>query len=557
MSSLNEVDALLDSSLAAKQAEPDKSAPAPKPDDANGGAAADGDKPVANGDSSPSKETNDEEERPREVTRRSSRSRSRSRSRSPAPRGRRSRSRSRSPRRRRGSRRSRSPRRRSRSPHRRRRSRSPRRRRRSRSPYRRERSRRSRSPSPRRRSPSPRRRSPSPRRARSPQLTPQERDQRTVVCMQLNRKCRAKDLAMFLEEHAGPVKSCKMIKDRKTGISKGVAYAEFIDVQTVPKALSLTGQRLLGAPIVILVSQAEKNRLAEEKAKQEQLALTKLAVENLPEALTDDDDLRAIFREFGRLKECTLAKSPEGESLRYGHVVFEFPKDAQEALVGLNGYELLGSTLRVSLAASMNPIAPPPGVQALPPMQMGLQNMQMQMQMPMPVPVQMPSMDLGRIDNDLSERGGITMTAQGRADLMKRLAESRAGVKVPSDTPQPTPAAPPAPVAPAPSTPAIYTCLKLSNMFDASQEEGSSWVDEVTQEVLQEMKNFGAVYHIKLEPESNGEVYMRFASAAEAAKAQTVNNGRLFGGQKIVGQLLTLEEYAKRYPEARAMTTPL
>lgn len=88
----------------------------------------------------------------------------------------------------------------------------------------------------------------------------QDRDQRTVVCMQLSRKCTERDLTEFLEDGTGGrVRSCRMISDRNNRV-KGIAYAEFAELESVPKALALSGQRLLGAPIMVMLTQSEKNR---------------------------------------------------------------------------------------------------------------------------------------------------------------------------------------------------------------------------------------------------------------------------------------------------------
>jgi RNA-binding protein 39 len=52
-----------------------------------------------------------------------------------------------------------------------------------------------------------------------------------------------------------------------------MAYVEFEDIESVPKALGLTGQRLLGVPIIVQLSNAEKNR---------QAALAAAAAKNAP-----------------------------------------------------------------------------------------------------------------------------------------------------------------------------------------------------------------------------------------------------------------------------------
>lgn len=86
-----------------------------------------------------------------------------------------------------------------------------------------------------------------------------------MECMQLARKCTERDLAEFLEDNTGGrIVSCRMIADRANR-HKGIAYAEFDSIESVPKALALTGQRLLGAPIIIVLAQAEKNRWVQQQ----------------------------------------------------------------------------------------------------------------------------------------------------------------------------------------------------------------------------------------------------------------------------------------------------
>lgn len=47
----------------------------------------------------------------------------------------------------------------------------------------------------------------------------------------------------------------RMISDRYSRRSKGIAYIEFVDTTSVPLAIGLTGQRLLGVPIIVQASQ--------------------------------------------------------------------------------------------------------------------------------------------------------------------------------------------------------------------------------------------------------------------------------------------------------------
>lgn len=93
----------------------------------------------------------------------------------------------------------------------------------------------------------PRHRSPSPRpfrRGRTPpnglgnrsppeDLSPEERDARTVFCMQLSQRIRARDLEEFFSS-VGKVRDVRLITCNKTKRFKGIAYIEFKDPESVP-----------------------------------------------------------------------------------------------------------------------------------------------------------------------------------------------------------------------------------------------------------------------------------------------------------------------------------
>lgn len=76
----------------------------------------------------------------------------------------------------------------------------------------------------------------------------------------------------------------------------------------------------------------------------------KLLVRNIARN-TSEEELRALFEEFGTLQSCTLVLDNDtGESKGFGFV--EMPKigDAKLAIKKLNGKEIDGSKLRVKKA---------------------------------------------------------------------------------------------------------------------------------------------------------------------------------------------------------------
>ncbi|XP_029808459.1 probable RNA-binding protein 23 isoform X2 [Suricata suricatta] len=179
-------------------------------------------------------------------------------------------------------------------------------------------------------------------------LSPEERDARTVFCMQLAARIRPRDLEDFFSA-VGKVRDVRIISDRNSRRSKGIAYVEFCEIQSVPLAIGLTGQRLLGVPIIVQASQAEKNRLAAmaNNLQKGSGGPMRLYVGSLHFNITEDM-LRGIFEPFGKIDNIVLMKDAEtGRSKGYGFITFSDSECARRALEQLNGFELAGRPMRV------------------------------------------------------------------------------------------------------------------------------------------------------------------------------------------------------------------
>ncbi|XP_015976020.1 probable RNA-binding protein 23 isoform X3 [Rousettus aegyptiacus] len=179
-------------------------------------------------------------------------------------------------------------------------------------------------------------------------LSPEERDARTVFCMQLAARIRPRDLEDFFSA-VGKVRDVRIISDRNSRRSKGIAYVEFCEIQSVPLAIGLTGQRLLGVPIIVQASQAEKNRLAAMASNLQKGTggPMRLYVGSLHFNITEDM-LRGIFEPFGKIDNIVLMKdSDTGRSKGYGFITFSESECARRALEQLNGFELAGRPMRV------------------------------------------------------------------------------------------------------------------------------------------------------------------------------------------------------------------
>ena len=85
------------------------------------------------------------------------------------------------------------------------------------------------------------------------------RGERTVMATNVNVKASEKDVYQFFKT-IGSIRDIQIIRDARSGRSKGVAYVEFYQAQSVSAAMALSGQILMLQPVKVQPSQAEKNK---------------------------------------------------------------------------------------------------------------------------------------------------------------------------------------------------------------------------------------------------------------------------------------------------------
>ncbi|CAH2292595.1 RNA-binding 39 isoform X2 [Pelobates cultripes] len=350
---------------------------------------------------------------------------------------------------------------------------------------------------------SPQKKDKSPVREPIDNLTPEERDARTVFCMQLAARIRPRDLEEFFST-VGKVRDVRMISDRNSRRSKGIAYVEFVDVSSVPLAIGLTGQRVLGVPIIVQASQAEKNRAAAmaNNLQKGTAGPMRLYVGSLHFNITEDM-LRGIFEPFGRIESIQLMMDSEtGRSKGYGFITFSDSECAKKALEQLNGFELAGRPMKVGHVTERTDA----------------------------------SNASSFLDSDELERTGIDLGTTGRLQLMARLAEGT-GLQIPPAAQQALQmsgslafgavadlqsrisqqsealaaaaasaaaislTATTLPAAPA-AQPLATQCFQLSNMFNPQTEDEPGWDTEIKDDVIEECNKHGGVVHIYVDKNS-------------------------------------------------------
>uniref|UniRef100_A0AAG5CWH5 RRM domain-containing protein n=1 Tax=Anopheles atroparvus TaxID=41427 RepID=A0AAG5CWH5_ANOAO len=359
-------------------------------------------------------------------------------------------------------------------------------------------------------------------RDRSPpeEMSQEDRDARTVFCMQLSQRIHARDLEEFFSS-VGKVRDVRLITCNKTKRFKGIAYIEFKDPESVALALGLSGQKLLGIPISVQHTQAEKNRMASlppAAPPKNPIGPMRLYVGSLHFNITEDM-LKGIFEPFGKIDNIQLIMdSDTGRSKGYGFITFHNADDAKKALEQLNGFELAGRPMKVGNVTERLDVT-----------------------------------THASLDTDEMDRSGIELGATGRLQLMFKLAEG-AGLAVPraaadallATAPQP------APLQPVQHSPPIATqCFLLSNMFDPTTETNPSWDVEIQDDVIEECNKHGGVQHVYVDKQSPaGNVYVKCPSIATAVLAVNALHGRWFAGRVIGAAYVPLINYYNLFPDA-------
>lgn len=336
-----------------------------------------------------------------------------------------------------------------------------------------------------------------------------------------------------------------MISDRNSRRSKGIAYIEFVEASSVPLAIGLTGQRLLGVPIIVQASQAEKNRAAAAAANNLQKGTCgpmRLYVGSLHFNITEEM-LRGIFEPFGRIESIQLMMDSEtGRSKGYGFITFADAECAKNALEQLNGFELAGRPMKVGHVTERTDV----------------------------------SMASSLLDSDELEHTGIDLGTTGRLQLMARLAEGT-GLQIPPAAQQAlqmsgaiaigamaavTAAMNPAlnmnmnsPALNLPAQPLATHCFQLSNMFNPSSEEAPGWELDIQHDVIEECNKHGGVVHIYVDKNSTeGNVYVKCPSIPAAMAAVNALHGRFFAGKMITAAYVPLPTYHNLFPESVTAT---
>ncbi|KAJ1947159.1 splicing factor [Linderina macrospora] len=206
----------------------------------------------------------------------------------------------------------------------------------------------------------------------------------------------------------------------------------------------------------------------------------------------ESSDLRMIFEQFGPVVHCRVMQARDAKGDVVGNewaaaVKYASATVAQLAAEKMNGFDLVGSSLRVRMA---------------------------------------------------------TKTEVDREETLARSEASKlvAGSAI-------SPVAIPTANSTAPGTPAEAengtksVAVLLSNMFDPAEETEPTWVEDLGDDVRDECVKYGRVERVFVDRESRGDIYLKFADEEAAELARKAMNNRWFGGRQVVAQFISSERF--------------
>ncbi|ODQ63347.1 splicing factor, CC1-like protein [Nadsonia fulvescens var. elongata DSM 6958] len=351
----------------------------------------------------------------------------------------------------------------------------------------------------------------------------------------------------------GDVCDASIVRDKVTNRSKGVAYVEFAQMESVARAIQLTGNKLLGIPVIVQHTESEKNRLALEAAGNPQIKETaedksahipafntpsksglQIYVGNIYFGITEEE-LKMIFQAFGEIEYVNVQRDETGRSKGYAFVKYRHEDHAKEALLKMNGFVLAGRNLKVGVGVADKNAAS---------MIQSLGNSFVQNTHTNPLTsVQTSSQSPVEPKTNEAMESAKPMS---REALMRKLMREDDNLLNPtnkSDLDQDTR---PVPII-------VSRCVALQNMFDPSEESGTTWTTELLEDVKAECEaKYGKVVHIQIDAQSpKGEIFAKFDTPESAKRALEDLNGRYFGGKQISATSMVEMVYTLRFPKSK------
>lgn len=348
----------------------------------------------------------------------------------------------------------------------------------------------------------------------------------TIFVSAIHPRIEEEDLFEFFSL-VGRVEDIQLIRDQRTGKSKGLAYVEFSTVEDAQKSQVLNGQLLGGYPIQVQMPKtAASNSSSSSKQKEEKKAPPPELIDGIRiyvgslNFAVNENDLRPIFEAFGPIVSMEIHRdSMTGQSKGFGFIFYRNKADGETAMAALDGYEVAGRKIKVGYATPLNDPSKQKQLAAGQPVSK-----------PIPLPLPLPT---------------LPTTLPGPIPGMG--LPSIAAAQLPA-TAQSVPLLPSLPpLTPAQLTPSQY--LLISNMFNPATETEPEWWLDLEEDVDEEAGKFGKIRKIHVDKDSAaGHVYIKFADVDGAVAAQKAFHGRWFANRQLSAEFIQESTYEQRFP---------
>jgi RNA-binding protein 23/39 len=426
------------------------------------------------------------------------------------------------------------------------------------------------------------------------------RDARTIFVSQLVVRATEEQVKEFFEQ-IGQVEDVKLIRDKFSNKSKGFGYVEFSDIDSIPKALLLNGQKFCmkhnkcscsGFPIAIKTSQAEKNYAAQAEAvggSTSQANLEKrIYINNLDPKITESD-LKAVASLIGPIEKLMIIRNSHGKSYGFAYVQFHDVATTNKALSSLHKIELANKPIQVgklnilgevicpdntsfllqlqsNSSSSSSSLTPQARASLMAQLSNATSQAVQQLSTSVIAAASMPGVDLPSLNtlgNVIPVAASNTPVAPGVgfvdpiAAAAALAATSALAGTLPATslvTSHATPNLAEIPIDQLPTP-----CLVLKNLFNLQEElendasHTNEWQEEIKADVLGEVSKYcqKQVLHFHLDTgDLDGAFYLAFSTTADKESVLKALTGRSFGGRPLHVVQVPLMEYIANFPDA-------
>ncbi|CAD8057734.1 unnamed protein product [Paramecium primaurelia] len=380
------------------------------------------------------------------------------------------------------------------------------------------------------------------------ELEEAHRQDLTVLMYCLPLKAKEKHIYQFFQTfNCGKIRDIRIIRDQKSSRSRGVAYVEFYQEESIPMALALNdrlfimdGQQVGTIPVKIQLSQAEKNRAARDQ-KNMQIKQNKLQsiqdlqnmngparvqVSGMAEQLQriNEEDIREAFAPFGTIDTVEIPKDEQGRMTGVLYVTYEKAESARNMIEVINNQPFLlnGKPIKVQLVSGANNY-------------MDLQLDDDLVQNPvMRITLMKKLMDDNLIDNinlpPLMTQLGLTVQR-----ILNIIQSPNPSLGCISGW-MPLKHYPPA-------CPCITKVIVLTNMWTELEISNQAAIVELKEEVENECKKYGEVEMVWVDKKNEGNVIIVFKQWEAAKQVNVLMNNRKFGNKVVQSYFITESQF--------------